>query len=317
MHVIEERIVRTAAAQHGAFATSQFADLTDDYIQNRVRQGRWQRQRTGIFTIAGTPSTWERTLWITLLVAGDGSVIGRRSAARIDRLTPRFGDVFDIVQPESTTPRAKPRSSRRTSRLLERHVTVVDGFPITTIERTLFDLAGLTSQQRRRRGWVYVPEARVERLVDDSLVRNRTTVPKLTQMFVDLAGRGRPGIGLMRRLLEVRSDSFVPTASELEDLFMSFVDRYGLPRPKRRVDVGSTDERIGEVDFLFERAKLVVELDGHAFHTQRMAQRNDRKRDLKVLRAGWKFLRLSWMDLREDSDEIAALLLDIVGSAAA
>lgn len=314
MHVIEVEAVRVAAGQHGVFAGSQIAGMTKDLAQSRVRHGRWRRQRTGIYTIAGSPKTWEQNLWIELLAAGPGSVVGRRSAARIDHLTSRFGPVIDIVQPEASVPRGKPRTSRRTSQLLQRHVTVIDGFPITTIERTLFDLAGLTSQQRRRRGWIYVTEARVERLVDDVLVRNRTTVAKLTRVFIDLAGRGRPGTALMRRLLDARPDSYVPTASELEDLFVAFVERFDLPRPKRRVDVGSSDEKIGEVDFLFERSKLVVELDGRVFHAQRMVQRNDRRRDLKLLRAGWRFLRLSWLDLRDDPDEIAELLRDVVTS---
>lgn len=317
MHVIEAEAIRIAAAQHGVFSTAQVPAMAKEFAQARVRHGRWKRRLTGIYTIAGTPKTWEQDLWVALLAAGPGSVVGRRSAARIDHLTTRFGDVIDIVQPEASVPKAKPRTSRRTSRLPEQHVTVVDGFPVTTIERTLFDLAGLTSRQRRRRGWIYVSEARVERLVDDALVRNRTTVAKLTRVFIELAGRGRPGTTLMRRLLEARPDSFVPTASELEDLFVAFVERFDLPRPKRRVDVGSDHEKIGEVDFLFERAKLVVEVDGRAFHAQRMVQRNDRKRDLKLLRAGWRFLRLSWLDLRDDPEEIAELLRDVVTSSVA
>lgn len=317
MHVIEAEAVQLAAAQHGVFAGSQVRDLTKEFAQSRVRHGRWKRRRTGIYTIAGTPKTWEQDLWIELLAAGPGSAVGRRSAARIDHLTARFGDAIDIVQPEASVPKAKPRTSRRTSRLLERHVTVVHGFPITTIERTLFDLAGLTSQQRRRRGWIYVPEARVERLLDDALVRNRTTVAKLTKVFIELAGRGRPGTSLMRRLLEARTESFVPTASDLEDLFVAFVERFDLPRPKRRVDVGTDCDKIGEVDFLFEHAKLIVELDGRVFHEQRMVQRNDRRRDLKLLRAGWRFLRLTWLDLRDDPEEIAELLRDVVTSAGA
>jgi hypothetical protein len=312
----EIAIVSTAATQHGVFAASQFDDLTDAVIHNRLRQRRWERQGPGVFSIAGTPSTWERDLWIALLTAGDGARIGRRSALRIDGLTRRFGDAIDVVQPEPTTPRTKPRTSRRTSRLLDRHVTVVDGFPITTIERSLFDLAGLTSPLRRRRGMVYVPEATVERLVDDAIVRDRTTVSRLTRVFLDLAGRGRPGTALMRRLLEHRSESFVPTESELEDLFVAFVERYGLPLPKRQVTLGSKTEQIGRVDFLYERAKLVVEVDGHAFHEQRQVQRNDRRRDLQLLRSGWRVVRFSWLDLREDGPAIAELLLDIVNGPA-
>lgn len=317
MHDLESLIIRTAATQHGAFSSAQVPDFPAHLAQSRVTAGRWRRHRPGIFTICGSPNTWEQRLWLALLMAGDGAVVGRRSAARLFRLSTGSGDYIDIVQPETTTPRAKPRTSRRTSRLPDSHLTKLAGFPVTTVERTLFDLAGLTSPQRRRRSWVYLPAARVERVVDDALVRRQTSVAALTRTFVSLSGRGRPGTALMRQLLEARSGAFVPTESDLEDLFTEFVDRFDLPKPRRQVAVGSESAMIGQVDFLFESARLVVELDSRAFHSQRMVQRNDRRRDLQLLREGWRVLRLGWNDLRDDGAEIAALLGDILAGAAA
>lgn len=152
----------------------------------------------------------------------------------------------------------------------------------------------------------------VERMLDDALVRKRTTIAALTRTFLSLAGRGRPGTALMRELLEVRSETYVPTESELEDLFVAFVERHALPTPRRQVPLGSDDALIGRVDFLFEHARLVVEVDGRAFHAQRMVQRRDRRRDLELLNAGWRVLRLTWHDLTVDGDDIAERLRGIV-----
>lgn len=275
-------------------------------------QGRWRRHHPGVFSIVGAPDTWHHRLWLALLIAGDGAVVGRRSAARLLHLTNRFGDAIDIVQPQATAPRVRPRSTRRTSRLLPSHVTDLDGIPVTTIERTLFDLAGLTSHRRRRGRRLYLPAPMVTRLVDDALVRKQTTVPALTRTFVSLAGRGRPGTVLMRTILGQRAGDFVPTESDLEDLFLAFVRRYDLPEPTRQVTLGSDTDSIGRVDFLYERIKLVVEVDGHVFHAPLAVQRHDRQRELELLRAGWRFIRFGWHDLAHDADRIAKLFREVV-----
>src|SRR5690606_20729242 len=142
-------------------------------------------------------------------------------------------------------------------RLPASQVTVVDGFPVTTIERTLFDLAGLTSQRRRRSGRTYLSEARVERLVENAISQKLVTVRSLRQVHLSLAGRGRAGSRLMRDLLDKRSGHYVATDSELEDAFLALVDDFGLPTPSRQVHLGNPAEHIGRVDFYFEPAHLV------------------------------------------------------------
>ena len=104
---------------------------------------------------------------------------------------------------------------------------------------TLFDLAALTSTTRRRRGWAYVPAQRVERMLDDALVRKRISIASLTAVFVSLAGRGRAGTTMMRDLLDARCGDYVPTESVLEDLFLTFVAHHRLPIPRRQVSIGS------------------------------------------------------------------------------
>ncbi len=305
MRELEAEIISTAARQHGAFAARQFPGMPAHLSRARVDAGRWKRHHPGVFTVLGAPHTWHQRLWIALLIAGPGAVVGRRSAARLLHLTNRFGEVIDIIQPEGSAPRDQPRSSRRTTRLPASQVTVVDGFPVTTIDRTLFDLAGMTTAGRRRRGWDHLPEAMVERLVDDALVRKQTTIPRLTRTYLSLAGRGRPGSALMREILDARPLGHVPTESELEDLFIAFVDRYDLPRPTRQASLGSDRALIGRVDFLYEDARLVVEVDGRVFHEPRLVQLNDRQRELALLRVGWRFIRFGWHDLAHDAERIA------------
>ncbi len=308
MTEIDRTTATVARGQHGVFAAWQVPGLTKHVARHRTSTGRWTALAAGVYALDGAPATWEQELWRALLVAGTGSVVGRRSAARLHRLPGTMQDHIDIVQPESSVPMGKPPSSRRSSLLPAQHVTTIGGFPVTTVERTLFDLAGLTSLQRRRRGWAHMWPERVERMLDDAIVRDQVTIVSMSKVLADLACRGRPGTRLIRTLIEDRSDGYVATESELEDLFSTFVERHRLPRPRKQVALGARDDFVGRVDFLFSRAKVVVEVDGSRFHDQRSIARRDRRRDLKLRAAGWETLRIDWWQLVEEPEETASLL---------
>jgi very-short-patch-repair endonuclease len=62
------------------------------------------------------------------------------------------------------------------------------------------------------------------------------------------------------------------------------------------------------VDCLWERERLVVELDGHAAHSTARAFEADRERDRLLTGAGWRVVRLTWRQLRDESASIAAEL---------
>lgn len=305
---IDRNVSHIAARQHGVFAIAQVPSASPAMIKSRVAGRRWIRVQRGVFAVNGAPDTWERRLWVALLIAGEGSVVGRRSCLRLVGLAWTASDHVDIVQPERTVPGGRPRTSRRTSSLPADHVTDCKGIPATTVERTLCDLAGITSYQRRRRGWVWIPEAQVERLVDDALARELVSVRSLADTHRSLAGRGRAGTILMRRLLEERSEGYVATESELEALFVRLLAAHGLPPARRQVLVGSEEASIGRVDFVFDSCKLVVEADGRRYHGQKTATLRDRERDLELLAAGWQLLRVDWWQLVNDGPNVARLL---------
>lgn len=312
----EQTLTLLAQHQHGVFAAHQADGLTRSLCDHRVQQARWRRHRSGIYVIAGSPDTWEQRLWLALLAAGDGAAVARRSAARLHRLPGSWTDHLDLVQPECSVPRDKPQTSRRSSFIPATHVSEVNGFPTTTVARTLFDLGGLTGQQRRRRGWAYLPAPRVERIVDDALAHKRVTVAQLGGVLIDLGRRGRPGTALMRELLEVRGPSHIPTESELEDLFLRLVRAHGLPEPRRQVSLGDDEGVIARVDFVFDDAKLIVELDGRRYHEPRAVVSEDLRRDLRLTALGWQVIRLDWWQLIRAGSDIARDLSRVLAPAA-
>lgn len=83
-----------------------------------------------------------------------------------------------------------------------------------------------------------------------------------------------------------------PTRSGLEDDFLDFVDRHGLPRPESNVHAGPF-----EVDFLYRPERLVVETDSREFHDTPTAREEDRLKDARRQALGHHVLRIRDEDL--------------------
>jgi very-short-patch-repair endonuclease len=95
---------------------------------------------------------------------------------------------------------------------------------------------------------------------------------------------GRRGARL-RKAIEAKRHR---TRSPLEDRFLAFVERWGIEEPESNVWLEGY-----EVDFLWRRVGLVVEMDGAAEHGTRAAVRRDRKKDRVLWRAGFRTMRLT------------------------
>ena len=69
-------------------------------------------------------------------------------------------------------------------------------------------------------------------------------------------------------------------------------------------------EGVGRVDLLIGD-RLVLELDGRAFHTG-AALEEDRRRDFELIRRGYRVLRLSYRMVMDRWDDIAAALIELI-----
>jgi very-short-patch-repair endonuclease len=155
-----------------------------------------------------------------------------------------------------------------------------DGIRITTVARTLLDLAAVVSPRELAR-----LVDRTERLqlfdlraVDDVLSR----------------ARGRRGAAALRRAVT----GWRPrqTRSELEDRFQELLTAAALPRPQVNVLVAG-ERAQHEVDALWLRERLVVQLDGFAYHRTRRDRERDAATDADLDLAGFHVLRLTWDDI--------------------
>ena len=105
---------------------------------------------------------------------------------------------------------------------------------------------------------------------------------------------GRPGIALMRRLLDERGTGYVAPASELEARYLALTRAAGLPDPVRQHDVGDEHDWMGRSDYAYPPAHVLVELDSRRHHLSKLDFEADRVRDNRRVAAGWRPLRFTW-----------------------
>jgi very-short-patch-repair endonuclease len=161
------------------------------------------------------------------------------------------------------------------------------GIPVTSVARTLLDLAQASNEGRARRAF---EEADRLGLLEEA---------KLEQACE--RARGRPAVRTIRRLkAEARTGA---TRSPLEDRFRVFCGKHRFPRPAVNARL------LGyEVDAFWPAQRLVVELDGFEFHRHRAAFERDRARDTALQAAGYRVLRITDRRLKHDAAKVAGEL---------
>jgi hypothetical protein len=201
------------------------------------------------------------------------------------------GRRFDVVAPGRSGGRVGDEGKidlRRTRRLAAEDVTVLRGIPITTVGRTLLDLAGFAGARLVQRA---VHEAEVMGLLDVEAVL--ATVER---------NPGRRGTRMLQAALGISAPD--PGNGEFATRFLSLCLDYGLPAPKLGVHVDGGD-RLYEVDVLFEAERVIVELDGRQVHGTARNFQTDRRRDSVLAAHDYQTLRYTWRRLCDEPAAIA------------
>jgi hypothetical protein len=140
-------------------------------------------------------------------------------------------------------------------RLLPRHVTVLKDVPVVRPERMVLDLCAGEHPRRAARA------------LDDAWRRRLLSGRSLRALVSETSVQGRPGLSLLRALVDERGDDYVPPASNLEARFASIITQAGLPEMRRQVDSGDDERWVGRVDFRDVDRPLIVEIQSETFHT--------------------------------------------------
>ncbi len=228
-----------------------------------------------------------------VLWAGPEAALSHRAAAQLWGLTDLSSQRVEFTCPRWLPPFLKNDRLHR-SRLEGKDLRIRERLPVTTPERTLFDLAA-------------VEDSPIVEQLFDALLRKRLIDLGRIEARLD-EDRRRRGVGLLRYLVKERLGDPVGAESVLETTLYALIRSSGLPLPKRQWNVRDGDELIGRVDFAYPEKRLAVEADGYAYHSGLQAWDRDRLRDNALAVAGWGVLRFCDADIHRRPKVVLARL---------
>jgi very-short-patch-repair endonuclease len=286
----DRAVAELAKRQHGVVARGQLLrlGLGRRAIAVRIERGLLHEVFLGVY-VFGTRRITRKGRWMAaVLAAGEGAVLSHRSAARLWRLLPPAAEVIDVICPSDRIVRRKGIINH-SFQLQDDEWMVRDGISVTSSFRTIFDLAGVVQMRELERAF---HEAEARELTD------RVSLPMLLERYP-----GRRGSKNLRTLLEARAPVGI-TRNDFEEAFVALVDRYRLRRPRMNADLAIRG-RFFEIDALWERERVAVELDSRGIHGTRKKFESDRRRDRILVAEGWRTMRVTWRQLQEEPQDIA------------
>lgn len=301
----EDAINGKAGQQHRVIALDQLGaiGLSASAARSRVASGRLQRIHRGVFAVGPWPLTREGRWMAAVLACGSGAVLSHRSAAAAWGLRTDDRATIDVTTPRRGARQCRGVQVHRSRLLVEADVTSVDGIPCTSLARTLLDLAEVLDRRGLERA---IDRAEVLRLfdlraVDDALTR----------------GNGRRGVPILRSVLAEHIAGTPPTESRLEELFLALCGTAAIAHPEVNASLTLGGGVTFRPDFLWRRHRLIVETDGRDVHATRQAFERDRKRDQRLMVAGWRVVRFTWRQVTREPDRVADTLRALLAQAAA
>ncbi len=257
-------------------------------VQHQLKLGRLHRLYPGVYAVGHTHLTL-RGRWLAAVRAcGEGALLSHRTGAVSWNVMRAIGGAIHVTVVRSQRPK-RGIVLHQVRSLDDRDRAISDdGIPVTSLARTLLDVAETEPSRTLRRAW---DEA------DRLMLLDVAAIQELCER-----SHGRHGLKPIAQLLgEMRPAP--NTKRELEAMFFDFCRGRRLPLPACNVLVEGY-----EVDAFWPARRLVVELDSWEFHRGRRAFERDRERDAVLQAAGYRVIRITWRRLTQHPAEVATLI---------
>jgi len=281
------------------------AGLSARQIQRLVVAGGLIRVRLGVYArtaAAETPVIGQARdvllpLAGALAVTGSRSVGSHQTAAAVHALSlvgrPSSWPIHVTRAPDDcgSRTRRRPGVLVHNAALPVSDVVVQHGVPVTSVSRTVVDLARA------------MPFAEGVAVADSALRDKRTTRGELDAVLVRCARW--PGIQRARRVVGFAD----PLAeSVLESISRALFREHGLPPPELQVVVGYEDEIVGRVDFLWRRYRTVAEADGALKYTEPARALAQLNRDARLREAGFEVVHFTWPEITKVPGQVVSAI---------
>jgi hypothetical protein len=249
--------------------------VTTDEVKARVRKGSLLRQHPGVYRVGHRAPSVEATYLAAVLAAGNRAALSDRAAAHMWALVK--GSAPPPVVITATERRIEGVETRRCRQLDPRDITLCRGIPITTVARTVVDLAAELNDED------------LARVCHEAGVRYGLTPNAVVAVL-----ERRPRSAGARKLRRIIAGEVHVTLSKLESRFLMLLRATGLPLPVTNRPAGTR-----RVDCRWPEYSLTVELDSYRFHNSRHSWELDRSREREARARGDDFRRFTYGDVFE------------------
>lgn len=297
MSVLDTIISRLAARQHGVVAIWQLTALgiESSAVRRRVADGRLKRVHRGVYAVGPLD---RKGYWMAAVLAcGEGALLSHRNAAALWNLRQCNRTAIDVVVPGARRRRRPRIAVHSAGEIHPDDRAEVDGIAVTSVARTLLDLAEVVPAEPLRRAY---EAAERHGLLDMHQVHELIA-----------RSNGRRGLPALLALLDYDPREAVESKSDLESRFLDLVREAGLPLPQLNVLVEGF-----LVDAYWPQARLVVELQSWEHHGHRSAFERDNAKLARLQVAGYYVLPLTDRQLRFEDEWVAASVREALERAA-
>lgn len=288
------RLAELATRQHGVVSAAQLRQLgySTSAVGRAASAGRLHRLHRGVYAVGHRCLTKHAHCLAAVLACGPNALLSHSAAAWLWGFSRTYSVTIDVTVIRGA--RSRPSIRLHQARALgDEQRAHREGIPVTSVPRTLLDLATVVSGERLERA--------IERSEQLGLFDLRAVDSLLASTI------GHPASGRLRRALSAyREPAF--TRSALERRFLALVRAAGLPTPSANVFVAGH-----ELDMYWERERFAVELDGYQHHRTRAAFERDRLRQEELKLAGIEMVRLTSRRLDREAETVVnrlAMLLE-------
>ena len=303
----DAQLVQAAAARHLVLALEEITDLglTRRAVEHRVALGRLHRVHRRVYAIVPPDVLPARGRYRAAVLACTGSrhaaALSHRSGGDLRGLRQCDRRTVEVIVPGRSTHRHAGIQLHRSVNLAPHDIEIVDGLPVTTVSRTMLDLAAV------------VPARGVERALDQAEILRVFDLHALLDQLE--RNPAHPGAGRLRAILARYEIGSAVTESELEEALVGFFRAHGFPMPELHAAIDPCDGGVLlRPDASWRRQRVALEVDGERVHRTHRAFHDDRVRDQRLVAAGWRVIRTTWWQLTQRPHELAAILRRVLGA---
>lgn len=282
-------LIDSARSYGGVFSRPEAIELgvANHTLYYKLKAGQLHVRDTGVFSLGCGELDERGQLRVAFLANGPAAVLSHESALAHMLGTAQPAKI-ELTRPYGRGARSSTAVVHRTRVLDSGHFTEFNGFPMTTGARTLVDLSlRLTVRQLGAR-------------FDQLVALGHTDAEQLiacASRFSILAPQRKPIVAWL--LIDEREDLSCLVESVLELEVLRALRDAGIPDPVPQYPLDLEGRSI-RIDFAWVEQKVALEVDSQLHHSSRLAFDRDRDRDLRLIRAGWKPVRVSATQIGSD-----------------